>query len=52
MRPCDKIARIAKRSLSIAPYFDVSESPRNWINNSTVDLIFDKRLLTDGGLND
>ena len=44
------MARIAERSLSIAPYFEVRELLRNWSNNSTVDLKLFKRFATDGFL--
>lgn len=46
----ERIAKIGKRKRSKAPYFDVIESPRNCINNSTVDFKLNRRLETDGVL--
>lgn len=45
-----RISRMAERSRSRAPYFDVIESPPNWINSSTVDFKVFKSWPTDGTL--
>lgn len=52
LKPCDRIEKIAERIRSIAPYWNINESPENLMTNSTIDLKFVKRLWTNEDLND